>query len=573
MWQGLSVVLLLFVGSAFGVTDPRCPANINDMGFDVKYFQGKCYQFVKNLKYWAPASDWCNQKGGYLATVDSQPTQKFLYDSLRSLKWPEDTVWIGAHRRRTGGVWVWSDGKQVSYTNWAFGEPDNSNIIDEEECVQMRLDDSGQWHDACCACIALQETYICMYDPVSDPTATIGPLTNKPVSKTTALVDPRCPIQSVGSPWVVKYYNGKCYQFVTDKKLWPDARDFCKKASGQLAQIEDQVTQDYLVGAVRSLKLKQNQLWIGLNRRGKKNTDWKWDGSNAPLKYKNWADGQPDNSNLFLEQECVQMYMSEGGQWWDACCKCLTNTEPFICQYDSGSIAPATQQPKPNLNCPTKGVGSPWDVRVYQDRCYQFVGDIKRWPDARSYCQRAGGELAQIDNQETQDWLFKTLQQDLKWKEPTLWIGANRRGTGGTWQWAGSNDKLKFTYWAKGEPNNANIFLPEECVSMWITEDGNWHDECCRCVGAKENFICMYGNDIGPNTGGQGGKPGTGEKVEQKSNVGLIVGLVVGVLGIALIVAGVVGFMLFKRRAAGAAPKTAEVDNPNYVQFSSDSKS
>ena len=54
--------------------------------------------------------------------------------------------WIGFTDEATEGDWVWTTGEDVVYTNWAAGEPNDSN--DGEDCAEMW--GQGAWNDLTC---------------------------------------------------------------------------------------------------------------------------------------------------------------------------------------------------------------------------------------------------------------------------------------------------------------------------------------------------------------------------------------------------------------------------------------
>jgi hypothetical protein len=70
-----------------------------------------------------------------------------------------NTSWqIGFNDRSTEGDWVWSNGDDVTYTNWASGEPNDSG---GEDCVQI-LWSGYAWNDGACGSAL---PYICEAAP------------------------------------------------------------------------------------------------------------------------------------------------------------------------------------------------------------------------------------------------------------------------------------------------------------------------------------------------------------------------------------------------------------------------
>ena len=95
-----------------------------------KYY-GSNYQLT-----WTEASDYLDGfTGAHLATITSQAENDFI-----SGEWASG--WIGFNDVEEEGNWVWVTGENVTYTNWASGEPNNSG---EEHYAEIFLD--GTWND------------------------------------------------------------------------------------------------------------------------------------------------------------------------------------------------------------------------------------------------------------------------------------------------------------------------------------------------------------------------------------------------------------------------------------------
>ncbi|VDI61114.1 Hypothetical predicted protein [Mytilus galloprovincialis] len=142
----------------------RCPSNLIRSSALIAH-NGYCYEFVINHNFdWQHAHGDCTSKGGHLVVVRSSTDNLFLMSSLRSLNFHGDIVWIGLSDQKVEGTYEWPTGEQVTYTNWASGQPDLQAII--EDCVVMKYSDGGHWHDyACFNFIFHQNNYpwICEY--------------------------------------------------------------------------------------------------------------------------------------------------------------------------------------------------------------------------------------------------------------------------------------------------------------------------------------------------------------------------------------------------------------------------
>ena len=93
---------------------------------------------------WTAAQNWCNNHGGYLATVTNQ-------EEWNTIKWMvtfdhAPCFWLGAEN--TSGAWRWVTGEPFTYTDWCPGEP---NCADGNEfylgTYQGTLINAYLWND------------------------------------------------------------------------------------------------------------------------------------------------------------------------------------------------------------------------------------------------------------------------------------------------------------------------------------------------------------------------------------------------------------------------------------------
>ena len=96
--------------------------------------------------------------------------------------------------------------------------------------------------------------------------------------------------------------------------------------------------------------------------------------------------------------------------------------------------------------------------------------DNSNWTDAQATAQSLGGNLATINNQAEQDWIWS------KWgggsEANGLWIGLNDLTMAGTPIWS-SGAPISFTLWGPDEPTQEER---ETVVALWGDYDGGWND-------------------------------------------------------------------------------------------------
>ena len=126
-------------------------------------------------------------------------------------------------------------------------------------------------------------------------------------------------------------WSNHCYWHSAQvKATWADAQLNCiaQDSRAHLASISDVIECDYIVDTVGA---GQISTWIGLNDKVKEGIYVWSDGS--PVRYFNWADGQPDNNGA--GQDCIYIWHDNTvpvGKWDDESCGL---TFAFVCEMPS----------------------------------------------------------------------------------------------------------------------------------------------------------------------------------------------------------------------------------------------
>lgn len=104
------------------------------------------YTLIKGDYTWSEALKYCQEHGGYLASVTSEEEQKLAEAEIA--KDPTvKVVWLGAENLSTGGTFKWSNGDGFTYSKWGVGEPNNDQGL-EHYLVMYYVDDEWVWNDA-----------------------------------------------------------------------------------------------------------------------------------------------------------------------------------------------------------------------------------------------------------------------------------------------------------------------------------------------------------------------------------------------------------------------------------------
>lgn len=139
---------LIAVFSAVLMLSVICPAQPQINGFTVLGdFNDHAYYVSNSSMHWTEARDACVAAGGHLATIGSAEENAFIWNQAVILRGPSGGApWIGFTDSSVEGQWLWETGEPVTYTNWAPGQPDNSNG-DQDYAHMWAAFGGGTWDD------------------------------------------------------------------------------------------------------------------------------------------------------------------------------------------------------------------------------------------------------------------------------------------------------------------------------------------------------------------------------------------------------------------------------------------
>src|SRR5262245_19578749 len=100
--------------------------------------------YLLNNSSWTAAEGAAVQMGGHLATVDDATENEFLRFNVLGYDGLDRRGWIGLNDFGNEGVFSWTSGAPVGFTNWNAGEPNNSG--GNEHAVEL-FGSNGEWND------------------------------------------------------------------------------------------------------------------------------------------------------------------------------------------------------------------------------------------------------------------------------------------------------------------------------------------------------------------------------------------------------------------------------------------
>lgn len=115
-------------------------------------YNGHTYKLI-SAGSWTASEAYAQTLGGHLVTVNDQAENNWIVSQAFGGWGTSNALWIGYARSQSNPrQFVWADGSNSTYTNWAPGEPNNSNSYnaDAENYVHTYFFSGfylGKWND------------------------------------------------------------------------------------------------------------------------------------------------------------------------------------------------------------------------------------------------------------------------------------------------------------------------------------------------------------------------------------------------------------------------------------------
>lgn len=105
-----------------------------------------CYKRNDVKQNWIDATFTAVEEGAMLASIHSEPQNRWLAEHLRRFDWLSDHLWIGLNDIGAEGVWEQADGSDASFTMWGAAQPDGGDLTN---CAHY--DTNTNWYDEPCS--------------------------------------------------------------------------------------------------------------------------------------------------------------------------------------------------------------------------------------------------------------------------------------------------------------------------------------------------------------------------------------------------------------------------------------
>ncbi|MCI6189283.1 MAG: GBS Bsp-like repeat-containing protein, partial [Clostridium sp.] len=107
-----------------------------------KVFGNKEYLCYDYSMAWEVAKEYCKNKGGNLAIIDSKEKNDVISELIKD--GTKDAYFLGASDKENEGNWNWINGENINYANWGNTQPDNYK--NSEDYLEISKRD-GKWND------------------------------------------------------------------------------------------------------------------------------------------------------------------------------------------------------------------------------------------------------------------------------------------------------------------------------------------------------------------------------------------------------------------------------------------
>lgn len=259
---------------------------------------------------WENAKEYCENIGGYLATVISAEEQQQIETLIG--KGSKNQYWLGGTDRETEGVWKWLTGESWNYTNWITGQPDNSR--DKEHYLQIyknahpnTANSQYKWNDS-------------PNDNIVEPYSFFSKNSVGFICEF-GNTDTYTPVGSF-------IHNGHYYEIYDNSLHWNYARDYCEQNGGHLVTITDEEEQNAIISALDKYSTIQHY-WLGLTDLNETGT-YKWiTGENTD--YMNFPEGRPNKDDKHWVD--LSIVPNQKGYWYDY--YSTYDGMGFICEYET----------------------------------------------------------------------------------------------------------------------------------------------------------------------------------------------------------------------------------------------
>uniref|UniRef100_A0A1I7T110 C-type LECtin n=1 Tax=Caenorhabditis tropicalis TaxID=1561998 RepID=A0A1I7T110_9PELO len=270
-----TIVLIASFSSFFLLVNADVSCNIGDTEYD-----GYCYTFVDKRLQYPDAQAYCATEGGTLVRFRGDTDSRWI-SSTAATKFHETygNFWIGLHIENK--KFVWDDGHEVDYVNWAPGYP-----FSGYDYVGAQVSNT-KW-------VTVQSSsalpFICYYEKghnrLQQTTSAPAP-TEKPVNV------------CEGADLLL---GRRCYFFNPTLLPYEFAKQQCESSGKTLAVFDNTMQVQFVTAtAISKFSMTYGSFWIGLDKNRNDNKFYWINGVLNTLN--NWSPGYPFQNQYVVSQQ------------------------------------------------------------------------------------------------------------------------------------------------------------------------------------------------------------------------------------------------------------------------------
>lgn len=369
----------------------------------------KCYLIQVFNRDWHEAYDLCQDiHNSNLVRINSEIEQREITRLISEKKsdWvpsgqgtPADwrDVWIGLSDFFTPGTLTWSTHQdQPSYTNWAYGEPNedmmSNNVGGTCTFIPADIDASDKWQTYNCG--KRDKSYMCELE--SGKSCPLGWTYFKTDQDTESCL--------------LLVLNGREYV------PWWSARQRCAAIGAELFVPDSKSENDALVKYFEEWnRAGVTQMWLGVSAN--ENCDFR-KSNGYPLNYEGWSTDEP-NCESDTDPQCVVLNTLASENNWKVG-NCYSN-EAYACQLAVGQKPHQEPIDTPDYYCQQSPDYTEAPFKLYNDdivgpTCIQFLknsgnvqGATASWDDSQKRCKEQGANLVSIHSAQQNSWIRSNM--------------------------------------------------------------------------------------------------------------------------------------------------------------------
>ncbi len=260
---------------------------------------GHTYEIIHSIMTWKQAKEYCEKRGGHLATITSKEENDAIYGLINKYGYEDyDVYFIGMTDEDSAGTYTWITGEDTSYENWLSDEPSNSYYVVCHEKYQNygTIGKDGFWNDRnnYANVTFAKHGFICEYEKEFT------------YDKVTIIGD-------------------KVYELYEREYPITFADEFAKTKGGNLVSLTSEEDQTALIAWIQANSDIEN-ISIGANDAETEGV-WQWY-NGEDWEFTSWVEGEPNDTNG-IEDNAILILSS--GKWNDVS---GANAYSFVVEYD-----------------------------------------------------------------------------------------------------------------------------------------------------------------------------------------------------------------------------------------------